>query len=367
MSSLIAAGGMMILAGGAFFMFATSSAPLPPPSGQYAVASRPLDLPAESNAVATPIVEIWYPTGKTADRETATPSPPPVAGAPLPVLVYLPSWGGTAVDDVFLIRDLVSHGFVVASLRYPSEQEVTEGAAKGVTLRTEAPGDMSFSSEQAFEDTWALGSKKVRARAQNVVAVLDRLARLNEEQPSGFAHRLDLDRIGVWGFSLGGAAAAQAAWLDHRIKAAVNLDGWHFADAATEGVPCPYLYISDATPLPGPAELTASDPEVRYTAILDTQDYDHMIAGMKRHGGFYLKVDGTTHVNFSDDAIRRRFRRLSGAGSLDARRALVITGDYLQGFFDTYLLGHASPLLEHDSPAYPEAHLQIIGSSNARS
>ena len=178
---------------------------------------------------------------------------------------------------------------------------------------------------------------------------------------------VDLDRIGVWGFSLGGAAAAQAAWLDRRIKAAVNLDGWHFADAATEGVPCPYLYISDSTPLPGPTELTASDPEVRYTAILDSQDYDHMIAGMKRHGGFYLTVDGTTHVNFSDDALRRRFRRLSGAGSLDARRALGITADYLQGFFDTYLLGRASPLLERDSPAYPEAHLQIIGGGNARS
>ncbi|HLZ67454.1 MAG TPA: hypothetical protein VKQ29_14565 [Aliidongia sp.] len=367
MSHLLAACGAMAVAAGAFLIFATMPVRLPAPSGRFAVASRPLELPVANGAIATPIAEIWYPTDPTSDHGTDGAAPPPLTGRPLPVLFYLPSWGGTALEDMFLIRDLVSHGFVVTSLRYPSPSEIAASAAKGVPLRPEEAGAMDFSSKQAFENTWQLGSEKVRTRAQNVVAVLDRLERLNEEPSSAFAHRLDLDRVGAWGFSLGGAAAAQAAWLDRRIKAVANLDGWLFGDAATDGVPCPYFLIGDDTPLPGPTELNSPNAGTRYTATFELQDYDRQIAGMKRYGGLAMTIDGTNHINFSDEAARSRFHRLTGAGPIDAGRAFVIVADYLRSFFEARLLGQPSPLLDGDSPVHPEAHLQVFGRSDVHS
>jgi hypothetical protein len=65
-------------------------------------------------------------------------------------------------------------------------------------------------------------------------------------------HRLDQIRDGIIGYSLRGAVDAQTAWLDHHFKAALNLDGWLFADAALKGVIRPFIEISDDTPPDGP-------------------------------------------------------------------------------------------------------------------
>lgn len=360
MGMIVATAAAVLGLGGAFLVFANVPVRLPPPSGPYGVASRPLPLPSDQASLATPIAEIWYPIDGDAGSV-------PRGGAPLPVLIYLPSWSGTEVEDLFLIRDLVSHGFVVTGLRYPSASEVAEGKNRGVALRTEAPGDMDFSSQAAFDQTRALGDAKARSRARNVVDALDRLTRLNQDEGSGFAHRLDLDHIGVWGFSLGGAAAAQAAWLDRRLKAVVNLDGWLFADAATQGIPCPYLLIGDGTPLPSAADLTASDPQRRYRAIFDMEDYNRQIAGLTRHGGFVVTIDGTDHLNFSDAAAQSRFRRLPGAGPIDPARALVITADYLRAFFGASLLGQPAPGLLGDPPGFPEVHVKAFGHGDAGS
>jgi len=352
MGGLVAAGSAILLLAGAFLIFAARPVPLPPPSGALGIDHRVLHPTFDDPVAATPIVELWYPTG---------------GAAPWPVLVYLPSWTGTEIENLSTIRDLVSHGFAVVGLRYPTAAEVADSEKSGQVLRAELPGEMDFSSEEAFQKTLRLGNERVRLRARNVAAVLDYLTRLNLEPSGEFASRLDLNRVGAWGFSLGGAAAAQAAWFDRRIKVAANLDGWLFADAATEGLPCPYLLIGDASPLPGPADLNSSNPKRRLPAIFDTQDYERQVAGLSRSGGFIVTIDGTEHLNFADAAARSRFGHLNGAGSIDPRRALTITNAYLAGFFEVYLQGRPSPLLVDGAAPYPEAHLQVFGHGDARS
>jgi len=333
-------GSLLLMVGAALCAFLLNSPRLPLPSGRYEIGRQSLALSARQGTAATPIVELWFPIGAEGVR---------------PILLYFPSWTGTEIEDVFLVSDLVSNGFIVATVRYPTADEI---AKAGSALRGEPVGAMDFSSEQAFEHTLALGDAKVRARARDASDVLDRLKDLNVQQ-GFFAGRLDLDRVGIWGFSLGGAAAAQAGRIDRRIKAVVNLDGWLFAEAAVHGVQQPYLLVSDASPLPQPAELTSANPVVRYTAVLDQGDYDRQTAGLKRHGGYLLTIDGTTHVNFTDAPARSRFRRLTGGGTLDATRALTIVAAYLRGFFETQLLAEPSPLFGKAPPPFPEAHLEV--------
>ena len=351
MGSLLAAGGAILVLAGAFFLFAGRPA-LPLPSGTLGIEHQVLHPSFPDGAAATPTVELWYPSS---------------GDAPWPVLVYLPSWTGTEIENLSTIRDLVSHGFAVVGLRYPTADEVADGRKSGAALRAELPGDMDFSSAEAYERTQQLGDERVRLRAQNVATVLDHLTQLDAEPGGKFAHRLDLEHIGVWGFSLGGAAAAQAAWLDRRIKVAANLDGWLFADASSDGLPCPYLLIGDAAPPPDPADLNSSNPKRRFPAIFDKRDYERQLAGLSRSGGFIVTIEGTDHLNFADAAARSRFGRWSGAGSIDPRRALAIIDTYLIGFFGTYLQGHPSPVLAEGAAPYPEAHLQVFGHGDVRS
>jgi pimeloyl-ACP methyl ester carboxylesterase len=84
--------------------------------------------------------------------------------------------------------------------------------------------------------------------------VLDQLAAWNTQHSLLRGH-LDLQRVGAFGHSLGGAAAAQAAHVDRRIDAAVNMDGAMFGTVTTEGSRVPFLLLEAERPVLSDGEL----------------------------------------------------------------------------------------------------------------
>jgi dienelactone hydrolase len=270
--------------------------------------------------------------------------------AAFPVILYFPGWSGTRIDNVALLGELASRGFVVVAVHYP-----TDASAAAASLMR----PMDFSSEAALADTVERADKMVRGRARDAAAILTALAGMNGDATSRFAHRLDLDRAAIFGFSLGGAVAAQAGWLDQRFKAVINLDGWQFGDAAEQGVSQPYLILSDSGPPPSAEDLISPIPVRRYASILDKRDLEQLFANFERRGGYFVTVAGTEHVNFSDDAFASPIRRLTGAGPIDPRRALRITADYCAAFFETVLDRRPSVLFDPANATYPETRLQI--------
>ena len=72
--------------------------------------------------------------------------------------------------------------------------------------------------------------------------MLTELARLGR---SGvFAGRLDLGHVGMFGHSLGGAAAASTMLVDPRIDAGADLDGVLFGGARSGGLSRPFMLMS---------------------------------------------------------------------------------------------------------------------------
>jgi predicted dienelactone hydrolase len=188
--------------------------------------------------------------------------------------------------------------------------------------------------------------------------VLDRLAAMDADESGGpFAHRLDLSMVGLVGFSIGGAVAAEASVNDPRFKAVMNMDGWHFGEVASRGVTQPYLLMSDDTPLPTPQDLVSPVANVRTQATLTDRDDKSSRANFVRHGGYYMVISGTRHTNFSDAPLRRLRERLVEAGPLDPRRALQIRNAYALEFFNKYLAGQPSPLLDAGEERYREVRL----------
>ena len=115
---------------------------------------------------------------------------------------------------------------------------------------TDASRDETFTDDTTDKRRLLVGG--VWAADQRFV--LDQLATWNAQHPQ-LRDRLDLQRIGVFGHSLGGAAAAGAARLDERIDAAINLDGGMFGAVSTEGSRVPFLLVNAEIPVPSDAEL----------------------------------------------------------------------------------------------------------------
>src|SRR5947208_7754901 len=79
--------------------------------------------------------------------------------------------------------------------------------------------------------------------------VVTQLGHLNAADPSGkFTGRLDMQRLGMFGHSFGGATALQFCHDDRRCKAGMDIDGMPFGNVVQEGAAQPFLFLfSDHT------------------------------------------------------------------------------------------------------------------------
>ena len=146
------------------------------PSGRFGVgviADAPGVAAAADAEGGFPFLRIWYPVDPGAGMARGAPaflhkwftaaSPALAAAGPggLPILVGIPGWDGVQVENTALVRELVSHGFVVVTLEYPLPAPAA--AAPPDQRRLRRP--MDFSSGAAFDDTVRRGDELTRIRA----------------------------------------------------------------------------------------------------------------------------------------------------------------------------------------------------------
>ncbi|MCP3144937.1 alpha/beta hydrolase [Pyxidicoccus xibeiensis] len=137
---------------------------------------------------------------------------------------------------------------------------------------------------------------------------LSRLVTLEASDPAArFTGRLDLDRVGAFGHSFGGSAAAEACRTDARVKAGLNMDGTFHGRLETE-VHVPFLELA--------------------------------LSFLR----FY--VPAATASTY-------------GLSTLEGQRALTLVNTYVRAFFDTHLRARSTPLLEGNSAAFPEVELVV--------
>jgi dienelactone hydrolase len=243
-----------------------------------------------------------------------------------------------------LAEDLASHGYVVAAFDAPYRTgEVVFPDGRVIERRPENNPEMLEGAE-----LYSLTEKLVQAWSADMTFTLDRLERLNASDPSGrFSGRLDLQRVGAFGHSLGGAEALQFCHDDARCKACIDLDGALFGSVVREGLRQPVMFfMSDHT--------GESDPELPQIRANFQSIFERLPSGTPK-----LMIRGANHFMFSDDAVLRSrgilwaLRRLRIL-RIDGPRQLAITTYAIHSFFDAYLTGTAATPPQILSTAYPE-------------
>jgi dienelactone hydrolase len=255
------------------------------------------------------------------------------AQARFPILLYFPAWDGGPVPYAAMARDLASRGFIIAVVGY----DAPDCARPDGAVTSPRAGEMDFSSAAAFARTVEIADTKIVRVAASAAKVLDALESLDRDDSRGrFTGRLDLSRTATIGHSLGGAIALQVAWLDARIKAAIDLDGWLF-NAARGGWPQqPVLVV--ATPAPDP---DSADPNRRYRSVLDLEDSQRISAGLAKFGGVEATIGHAKHEDFSDWPYLSR--RAAFLGHRPDGHAIRAAGDCAVTFLESVIRGDASP------------------------
>jgi hypothetical protein len=126
-----------------------------------------------------------------------------------------------------LIEDLVSHGYVVASIEHTYTAMAVVFPNRRVVPFHQEADPVGLTPQQRFQRIEASAGLAITEGARDVVFVLSKLTEMNGQKAREFAlgGRLSVNRVAAMGHSSGGAFATLACQMDQRFKACMSLDG----------------------------------------------------------------------------------------------------------------------------------------------
>jgi pimeloyl-ACP methyl ester carboxylesterase len=229
----------------------------------------------------------------------------PRTNGPFPVVLYLPGVTGYMEMSSFQTAALAADGFVVVTLNQPGnvaaallpDGRVIEGMSRYEAVRLIAPSYRSSPLPPSVAARLAPEQSIIPYLAADVPAVIDRLAAINADPRHPLYGRLDLERIGVMGVSLGAIVTAHACQSYDQIKACLMLDAPVPFAVANTGLKQPALWLSRPA-ADQRAERAASGgwPEYEIAA----QDESIALAASNSREARVVYLHGLFHVDFTD-------------------------------------------------------------------
>lgn len=371
---------------------------LPNPTGIYSVGSRYLHLKTSNKEIITPAIndkrelmlKVWYPAKlvnektesylNTGDREgfavkyglpkptfnyldhikTHTYKKPAIADGKFPVLIFSHGYNSKASGYYALMEEIVSHGYIVFNINHTYESVGSLFPSGEVKLYNKEydsknnHGDMVWHAMQNYDKAKTeeekfvaaedlirnyFGAKITERWSTDISMVIDELDIWNST--TFMANHMDLKKIGVFGHSQGGSAAAEALIDDKRIKAGINIDGMQWGKMIDTMLTKPFALIS--------SEWDNNHPKFNKYAY---------------HNGstssFYnAKILGSGHSSFTDIPLMINLNLVNQAGTINPELSYEITSLIVLQFFNNYLLGKTSNLLELKSQ-YQELDIKMM-------
>jgi len=266
-----------------------------------------------------------------------------------PVVILRAGGGALTTDFTTLAEDLASHGYIVVGFDAPYRTFVVVLSDNRVVTRPPTNDPENLPADQSN----GLINRLLPMWTSDTAFVVSQLEQLNAADPSGkFTGRLDIERLGMFGHSFGGATALQFCHDDRRCKAGIDLDGAPYGNVVQEGLKQPFLFIlSDHG-------REQADPASRQIQADFKSIYNRLPSGR-----LFITIRGANHFSFSDQMlVKSRYvigmMHLLGVGALEGRRGLAITAEHVRAFFDVYLKDAPAVSLKKASQLYPE--VQVI-------
>ncbi|GAA0593359.1 hypothetical protein HPO96_06235 [Kribbella sandramycini] len=349
---------------------------LPAPTGAYAIGVREVHLvdnsrpdPWRPERRRELMVSIWYPArpgggarvpyapsqvAKPLADELGTylglaPGRVDYAGTPTharagavaigrhPVLLYSPGFGTSRLLGTAQVEELTSRGYVVVTIDHTGEAPV------------EFPGGRVVPVQLPTDELRPV----LDVRLADIRFVLNGLGRLP------FAGSMDLRRIGMFGYSLGGFAAAETMRTDRRVAVGVNLDGamqygfpvGELSEVAKRGLDRPFLLFGAAEHSRLPITGDLNDPS--WTSFWANQ------RGWKLN----LSIPAGAHGSFADyQVFAPKLAKIHDlepkpvadlVGLVNPAQSVAAQRAYLAAAFDQFLKHRPQPLLRKESPRFP--------------
>ncbi len=326
--------------------------PVPPPLiGDFLVGTSVIEVPADGDRPSL-LAQIWYPSVDS--TETHAVSWLPDSGvAPrvpyhrishsqtharrdvlairepmrFPVVFYEHSWMGHRSENIVQIENLASAGFVVIAVDHPGQAERIR-YPDGSVVPGRYTTALDLDSEDGVTEFEAAAERCFRERIANVEHV--RLF-LMEAHSGVLAGRLNLDRVGVFGFSFGGSTAMRLCAEVPAFVAGANEDGLVLGSELPAG---PFLFFDQEMPAWLLAPPSGSEDAGQRIVRKAEERIQEALAQPERER---VIIEGSRHLSFSDRIYASPFPRLARVGTRSPAEIHEILSSHLESFFSAAL------------------------------
>jgi predicted dienelactone hydrolase len=263
--------------------------------------------------------------------------------SPYPLVLLSHGMGTSRVLHASQAENLASHGFIVVTIDHTYSTFATIFPDGRVT---DYKTKMKTTDERRkIGDIWT----------QDVEFVINQIEKLNSGAiESQFKGKIDLNNIGAMGHSFGGATAFNATYLDHRIKAGINMDGSLYEVKNRDVINKPFMFIRSGSFKDWLVDFK-KDKNLDNEINKQLSDELHIIKNVINQGGSAIYVEGTQHFNFSDLQFYSELIKLTGiTGDINGKRGSSIVNQYVLDFFNKQLKGTGGNLIQGSNDMYPE-------------
>ncbi|KAL6241906.1 hypothetical protein RBB50_011151 [Rhinocladiella similis] len=254
-----------------------------------------------------------------------------------PLAIFSPGLGDSRLLYSNIAASLAAQGYIVVTVDHPYDADVVEFPNK----------DLVMSANINDSDINQLDAA-LAVRVKDLSFVIDQMRNRTVTRAilKNLYGKVNLAHVLMFGHSIGGAAAASTISQDHRALGGVNLDGTLFGSVVSHGLDKPFMIFAHE------GKNQSTDPS--WATI-----WPHLNSSKVQ-----VSVLGSAHGTYMDfpliiDTLGLRAQLppkvlAEEIGTVEGDRILTILTTYIDSFFQFVLRHPASPLLQQDSPMFPE-------------
>jgi hypothetical protein len=233
-----------------------------------------------------------------------------------PVILFSHGLNGTIEIYTSFIEELVSRGYIVISINHPYIAGVVQFP----------DGRSIYCKDFYTQNDSDYATNALHTIVEDAKFVLD-FAEILNHTDNILKGYLNLDAVGMYGHSFGGASTSILCFEDQRIDCGLTLDGVFYQEQIPDGATKPFFMMT--------ADGRFNSSGVRY--IWDNQESNV----------FRLSIYGSSHYGYTDVGLLLSHmlplipQNLLGFGTINPKKMTEIVRLFIVEFFNVYIKGES--------------------------